>query len=114
MPGPYVYTVTGKLTDYPSVSSDRSGLITLDDICDTPFDLSVSLASVSLPGDYEDNISFSFPSYTVNPSACSVEAVFSCSYDNGPYSGVIDMCSEFTVVNTINSVAYNTASDFDS
>lgn len=114
MPGPYVYTVTGSLTNYPSIAAPSSGLITLDDICDTPFSLVVALASQSLPGDYEDTIAFTFPTVTVDPSVCLSEAVYSCNYDSGPYTGVIDLCSDFTLANTIGSTTYNTVANFDS
>lgn len=90
--------MTATLLSQSSVFATGTGYITILDPCDIPFGLTVQ-APVNVVSDYSTPAVFNFPTWIVSPIPCDAEATFTCSYNNGPYTGAIDMCTSGTYTN---------------
>lgn len=87
------YTVTASIPDFPAFEGASStGTISLVDPCDAPFYLAVHDAMIESTT-YGITEEITFPMTVVMPEECKQEAVFSCKYDGGPYTGELDPCS---------------------
>lgn len=104
--GSYTYTVTVTLNIYTSVTVSSGGTIIIVDPCQTC--VLVAGTAINLSIIYEQTATFTFPSLTVTPAPCVVQAVYSCEYLQGPYSGPLNLCGfDFANGN------FNSAATFD-
>lgn len=95
---PYPYTVKAYLTDYPSVMSPTStGQITLIDPCTGPSMSVIGSLQQSAFTDYSFPVNFAFPTYTVSPSVCESQAVFTCQVDSTVQTVANSLCQSFVL-----------------
>jgi hypothetical protein len=90
--GEHPYSILSTVVSAPNEELENAeGTLTIEDPCDSPFYLSTAKGQ-DIDTDYTVPAEFTFPETTVAPAVCIEDAVFTCSYNSGPYEG--DLCSE--------------------
>lgn len=93
--GKHNYIVTGRLKNYPTiVFKEETEEITIIDICLTPFSLDNDQATFTGETDYSTRVTFDGPAFTVEPSVCNSEAIYTCEFvsADSDYDGDEDLC----------------------
>lgn len=94
--GAHYYKVSSYLTKFASLGkAEVSGMLTIEDPCADPFyPITSDVPLVVHP--YYGTTQFQFPVSSVKPG-CVV--TYSCTYNAGPYTGSLNLCSFFTPAN---------------